>query len=198
MLCSSPHPPYRVNRPIDVSKGVRLANVKAWITIAAVGSLGLAACSSSAPSQPQAATSSSTVSQPSVTPSGAAPTATAAPNATAAPSTTTSCVGLSICTPPPPDAEGNPACYYRDGWVGDTSGSGINVYYFRESSNAANGEQVTADVRMKDGTSASQIAAIDPGQSIEQIQFPGIDASAVQEVLLTTSAGRCFVIGPNS
>ena len=152
MLCSSPHPPYRVNRPIDVSKGVRLANVKAWITIAAVGSLGLAACSSSAPSQPQAATSSSTVSQPSVTPSGAAPTATAAPNATAAPSTTTSCVGLSICTPPPPDAEGNPACYYRDGWVGDTSGSGINVYYFRESSNAANGEQVTADVRMKDGT----------------------------------------------
>ena len=136
--------------------------------------------------------------QPSVTPSGAAPTATAAPNATAAPSTTTSCVGLSICTPPPPDAEGNPACYYRDGWVGDTSGSGINVYYFRESSNAANGEQVTADVRMKDGTTASQIAAIDPGQSIDQIQFPGIDASAVQEVLLTTSAGRCFVIGPNS
>lgn len=198
MLCSSPHPPYRVNRPIDVSKGVRLANVKAWVTIAAVGSLGLAACSSSAPSQPQAATSSSTVSQPSVTPSGAAPTATAAPNATAAPSTTTSCVGLSICTPPPPDAEGNPACYYRDGWVGDTSGSGIDVYYFRESSNATNGEQVTADVRMKDGTTASQIAAIDPGQSIDQIQFPGIDASAVQEVLLTTSAGRCFVIGPNS
>jgi hypothetical protein len=105
---------------------------------------------------------------------------------------------LSICTPPPPDAEGNPACYYRDGWAADTSGSGINVYYFRESSNAVNGEQVTADVRLKDGTTASQIAAIDPGQSNDQIQFPGIDKSAVQEVLLTTSAGRCFVIGPNS
>jgi hypothetical protein len=65
-------------------------------------------------------------------------------------------------------------------------------------SSAANGEQVTADVRLKDGTTASQIAAIAPGQAIDQIQFPGIDALAVQEVLLTTSAGRCFVIGPNS
>ena len=43
-----------------------------------------------------------------------------------------------------------------------------------------------------------RIAAIDPGQLNDQIQFPGIDKSAVQEVLLTTSAGRCFVIGPNS
>ena len=105
---------------------------------------------------------------------------------------------MSICPPPPPDAEGNPACYYRDGWAADTSGSGINVYYFREPSNAVNGEQVTADVRLKDGTTASQIAAIDPGQLNDQIQFPGIDKSAVQEVLLTTSAGRCFVIGPGS
>lgn len=105
---------------------------------------------------------------------------------------------MPICTPPPPDAEGNPACYYRDGWAADTSGSAINVYYFRESSNAVNGEQVTAEVRLKDGTTASQIAALDPGQLNDQIQFPGIDNSAVQEVLLTTSAGRCFVIGPNS
>jgi hypothetical protein len=104
---------------------------------------------------------------------------------------------LSICPPPPPDAEGNPGCYYRDGWDADPSGSGINVYYFREPSNAADGEQVTADVRLRDGTTASQIAALDPGQSSDRIQFPGIDKSAVQEVLLTTSAGRCFVIGPN-
>jgi hypothetical protein len=69
--------------------------------------------------------------------------------------------------------------------------------YFREPSDAANGEHVTADVRLRDGNTASQIAAIDPGQLNDQIQFPGIDKSAVQEVLLTTSAGRCFVIGPN-
>jgi hypothetical protein len=104
---------------------------------------------------------------------------------------------MSICTPPPPDAEGNPACFYRDGWAADTSGSGINVYYFREPSDAVHGEQVTADVRLKDGSTASQIAAINPGQLNDQIQFPGIDASAVQEVVLTTSAGRCFVVGPN-
>ena len=189
-MCDSPSPPYRVNRSFDVTEGVRVANVKVWVIFAAV--FGLAACSSSSPPRPQAATASSTTPQPAVT------ATRAAPNATAAPSSTASCVGLAICTPPSPDAEGNPACYYRDGWAADTSGSGINVYYFRESSNAVNGEQVTADVRLKDGTTASQIAAIDPGQLNDQIQFPGIDKSAVQEVLLTTSAGRCFVIGPNS
>lgn len=173
-----------------------MANVRAWAIFAAV--FGLAACSASSPPPPQAATASATTPQPAVTTTHAAPNATAAPDATAAPSTTASCVGLSICPPPPPDADGNPACYYRDGWAADTSGSGINVYYFRESPNAVNGEQVTADVRLKDGTTASQLAAIDPGQSNDQIQFPGIDQSAVHEVLLTTSAGRCFVIGPGS
>ena len=172
-----------------------MANAKAWVIFAAV--VGLAACSSSSPSRPQTATASTTP-QPAVTTTRAAPNTTAAPHATAGPGTTASCVGLSICPPPPPDAEGNPACYYRDGWTADTSGSGINVYYFRESSNAVNREQVTADVRLKDGTTASQIAAVDPGQLNDQIQFPGIDISAVQEVLLTTSAVRCFVIGPNS
>ena len=161
-----------------------MANVKKWVIFAAV--FGLAACSSSSPSRPQAATATLTTPQPAVA------TTRAAPN------TTATCVGLPICTPPPPDPEGNPACYYRDGWAADTSGSGINVHYFRESSNAVNGEQVTAEVRLKDGTTASQIAAIDPGQLNDQIQFPGIAKSAVQEVLLTTSAGRCFVIGPNS
>jgi hypothetical protein len=185
-----------VNRSFGVTEGVRVANVKAWVILAAV--FCLAACSSSSPARPLPATASSTTPPPAVTTTRVAPNATAAPHATAGPSTTASCVGLPICTPPPPDAEGNPACYYRDGWAADTSGSGINVYYFRESSNAVNGEQVTADVRLKDGTTASQIAAIDPGQLNDQIQFPGIDQSAVREVLLTTGGGRCFVIGPNS
>jgi hypothetical protein len=175
-------------------KTIRVANVIARAIIAAVGCFGLAACSSSSPSQPHTTTASSTTRQLS---GPAAPHATAAPSATAAPGAPTPCVGLSICPPPPPDAEGNPACYYRDGWDADPSGSGINVYYFRELSNAANGEQVTADVHLKDGTTASQIAAIDPGQSNDQIQFPGIEKSTVQEVLLTTGAGRCFVIGPS-
>ncbi len=166
------------------------------VITAAVSCFGLAACSSSSPSQPPATAAHSTTPQPTVSRT-ATPSPTAARSATAAPSTTVPCVGLSICPPPPPDAEGNPACYYRDGWDADPSGSGINVYYFREPSNATSGEQVTADVRLKDGTTASQIAEIDPGQSMDQIQFPGIDKSAVKEVLLATSAGRCFVIGPN-
>ena len=152
------------------------------MVITAVGSLSAAACSSSpAPHPPAAATGSATQKPAPTTPS--------------TPATTSSCVGLSICPPPPPDAQGNPGCYYRDGWAADPSGSGINVYYFRESSTGA--EQVTADVRLKDGTTASQIAAVDAGQSNHQIQFPGFDKATVHEVLLTTSAGRCYIIGPD-
>jgi hypothetical protein len=58
-------------------------------------------------------------------------------------------------------------------------------------------EQVTADVRIKGGTTASQIASIDPGQPVNQFQFPGLDKALVQEVLLASSTGRCFVIGPS-
>jgi hypothetical protein len=162
-----------------------------WAIFAAL--FGVAACS---PARQGAATAQSTVPQPAVTTAGGAPGTTPALNATATPGATAPCVGLAICPPPPPDAEGNPGCY-RDGWAADTSGSGIDVYYFRESVNVVYGERVSAEIRLKDGSTASQIAAIDPGQIVDQIQFPGIDASAVQEVLLATSAGRCFVLGPN-
>jgi hypothetical protein len=49
---------------------------------------------------------------------------------------------------------------------------------------------------MKDGTVASQIAAIDAGQQMHRFGFPGVDQSAVQEVLLKSSGGQCFVTGP--
>jgi len=39
-------------------------------------------------------------------------------------------------------------------------------------------------------------ANIEAGQQVHHFEFPTIDKSAVQEVLLTTSTGRCFVIGP--
>ncbi len=78
----------------------------------------------------------------------AACTSPPSPLAHAAPTTSTPvCIGLSSCPAAPPDAEGNPACYYSDGWRANSAGAGIEV------------------------------------------------ASAVQEVLLTTSAGRCFVVG---
>jgi hypothetical protein len=168
-----------------------VGNVTGLVVIAAMGCVGVAACASSTPPQRPAPAASSSTQPPAVT---ASPT----PRATAAPTTTASssapCIGLSICPTPPPDAEGNPACYYQDGWEADSSG--INVWYFREPTNMSNPEQVTADVRMNDGATASQIASIDAGQPVHQFQFPGIDKAAVQEVLLTRSTGRCFVIGP--
>ncbi len=57
-------------------------------------------------------------------------------------------------------------------------------------------DQVTAVVRMKDGTVASQLADVDAGQQVHRFGFPAIDQSAVHEVLLTSSRGQCFVIGP--
>jgi hypothetical protein len=112
--------------------------------------------------------------------------------------TTPACVGLSICAPPPPDAEGNPACYYADGWQGNASGAGISVWYFHEPQNLSKPDKVTAVVRKKDGTNESQDAGIEAGQQVHHFEFPAIDKAAVQEVLLTTSTGRCFVIGPGS
>lgn len=92
------------------------------------------------------------------------------PAAHADPSTTSSvapgtpqCIGLSICPPPAPDAEGNPACYYSDGWQGNSAGSGIEVWYFHEPQNLSKPDKISAVVRKKDGTNESQDANIDAG-----------------------------------
>ena len=123
---------------------------------------------------------------------------TAAQGAPTTPTTTTPCVGLSICPPPPPDAEGNPGCYYSDGWQGNGASAGIQVWYFHEPQNMSKPDKVTALVRKKDGTNESQDANIKAGQQVHRFEFSTVDKSAVQEVLLTTSSGRCFVIGPGT
>ena len=122
--------------------------------------------------------------------------ASAAHGAPTTPTTTPACVGLSICPPPPPDAEGNPGCYYADGWQGNATGSGIEVWYFHEPQSLSKPDKVTALVRKKDGTDESQDASIEAGQQVHHFEFPTIDKSTVQEVLLTTSTGRCYVAGP--
>jgi len=168
------------------------------VAISLIACVGVTACESHQPSPPNASGPSSmkqsTISSTTVSPR--TPTgATVSPNA---PSTTPQCIGLSICPPPPPDAEGNPACYYADGWQANSSGNGIEVWYFHEPQNMSKPDKVTAVVRKKDGTNESQDATIDAGQQVHRFGFPGIDASAVQEVLFTTSNGRCFVIGPGT
>jgi hypothetical protein len=53
-------------------------------------------------------------------------------------------------------------------------------------------------VRKKDGTTESQDSNIEAGQQVHRFEFPTTDKLSVQGVLLTTSNGRCFVIGPGS
>jgi len=168
-----------------MSKAIRL------LAILVMGPVSAAACASQQPSPPNATAPSTTTPPPT--------TSTTVPQASPGTATSTpQCIGLSICPPPPPDAEGNPACYYADGWQGNASGAGIEVWYFHEPQNLSKPDKVTALVRKKDGTNESQDAGIDAGQQVHRFEFPTIDKSAVQEVLLTTSAGRCFVIGPGT
>ena len=160
-----------------MSKAIR------FIAIIAMACVGVAGCASQQPSPPIAS----------------APSTTKPPPTTVSPVTATStpqCVGLSICPPPPPDAEGNPACYYADGWRENSAGAGIEVWYFHEPQNLSKPDKITALVRKADGTNESQDADIAAGQQTHRFEFPTADKAAVQEVLLNTGNGRCFVIGP--
>ena len=169
-----------------MSKVIRL------LAVVALGWAGVAACASpptpSGPSSTKPATTTTTTTVSSST--------TTRP--TSSPGGTPDCVGLSICPPPPPDAEGNPACFYSDGWQATASGGGIEVWYFHEPQNLSKPDKITVVVREKDGTTESQDANIEAGQQTHRFEFPTIDRSVVQEVLLNSSSGRCFVIGPGS
>lgn len=174
----------------------RFSAVVGLAAVAAMAGGGLTACASQRAGPPSASGQASTAPSTAIrttAPQGAPSGPTVAP---ATPTTTPSCVGLSICPPPPPDAEGNPACYYADGWQAIAPGGGIEVWYFHEPQTMSTPDKVTAVVRKKDGTNESQDADIKAGQQVHRFEFPTVDASFVQEVLLTTSAGRCFVIGP--
>jgi hypothetical protein len=105
---------------------------------------GVAACASRQPSPPKA--SGPNMTKP---PPGTVSSVTA--------TTTPQCVGLYICPPPPPDA---------DGRRGNASGAGIAVWYFREPQNLSKPDKVTALVREMDGTNESQDADIEAGQQV--------------------------------
>ena len=169
-----------------MSKPIRL------LAIVTIACAGVTACGSQQPSRPNASATSSTKALTTTT------TTTTTTVSAAAPSSTPPCIGLSICPPPPPDAEGNPGCYYADGWQANSAGGGIEIWYFHEPQNLSKPDKISAIVRKKDGTTESQDANIDAGQQTHRFEFPTIDKSSVQEVLLTSSSGRCFVIGPGN
>ncbi|OBF50891.1 hypothetical protein A5756_20975 [Mycobacterium sp. 852002-53434_SCH5985345] len=159
------------------------------LAVISIAWAGLLACGSQHAAPPNASGSGATTS--STPPSSSASRAVAPPATT----TTPACVGLSICPPPPPDAEGNPACYYADGWRADSSGAGIEVWYFRDPKDPSQQAKITALVRKKDGTNESQDADIAADQQVHRFGFPSVAPAAVQEVLLSSVSGRCFVIG---
>jgi len=175
-----------------------MPNAMRLIAILAMACTWLTACGPQQAAQPNASAGSST--------SPSAGTRTSVPQNTAAgttpssiaPSSTPPCIGLSICPPPPPDAEGNPPCYYADGWRANDSGAGIEVWYFHEPQNMSKPDKITVMVRKKDGTSESRDANIDAGQQVHRLEFPTLEQSSVDEVLLTSGSGRCFVIGPGN
>jgi hypothetical protein len=174
-----------------------MSNIARLMATVAVGCAAVTACGShqAAGFGSSASSSAKPVTSSSAAPPGPPRTTAVAPAGT---SSAPDCVGLSICTPPPPDAEGNPACFYSDGWQANSGGAGIEIWYFHEPANLSKPDKVTAIVRKKDGTNESQDADIAAGQQTHRFEFPAIDKSAVQEVLLNSSNGRCFVIGPGS
>jgi hypothetical protein len=172
-----------------MSKATRLS------TLLAAGLITLTACGS-----PHAAPapSSGTSAKPATPVASPAPVTKPSTTTTTATTSAPDCVGLSICPPPPPDADGNPACFYSDGWQATSSGAGIEVWYFHEPQNMSTPVRVTAVVRKKDGSTESQDATIEAGQQVHRFEFPTIDKSTVAEVLFDSGSGRCFVVGPGS
>ncbi|MCV6974574.1 hypothetical protein H7J11_08760 [Mycobacterium bourgelatii] len=165
------------------------------LALMVMGLASVTGCVSQHPTSPQAATASSTAGSAMPTAGGSVSPVV---STTASPTTSTpACTGLPICEPPPPDAQGNPPCFYSDGWQAATDG-GIEVWYFHEPQNLSQAEKVTAVVRKTDGTTQTQEADIAAGQQVHRFEFPAIDKSVVAQVFFDTAAGRCFVAGPGS
>ena len=70
------------------------------------------------------------------------------------------------------------------------------MWYCHEPQNLSKTDRVAAVIRLNNSPDVSQVADIEPGQQVHDFEFPSIDKSAVQEVLLDSNDGRCFVIGP--
>ncbi|MDP7734122.1 hypothetical protein [Mycobacterium paragordonae] len=176
-----------------MSKATRLLN------LLAAGLIALTACGSphAAPA-PSSGTSAKPATPVASATKPAAPTPSSNTQSTTKTTGAPDCVGLSICPPPPPDADGNPACFYSDGWQATSSGAGIEVWYFHEPQNMSTPVKVTAVVRKKDGSTETQDATIEAGQQVHRFEFPAIDKSTVAEVLFDSGSGRCFVVGPGS
>jgi hypothetical protein len=98
-------------------------------------------------------------------------------------------VAAAIRTPValPPNADGDPPCPAADAWGTDPLGAGILVTHWTDDT-----APVTVLVRTRTGTDQAQRAVLGPGE-LRLFEFPGIDKSAVSEVLIMTNTRRCYV-----
>ena len=87
----------------------------------------------------------------------------------------------------PPNTDGDPPCPVADAWGKNPFGAGILVTHWTDDT-----APVTVLVRTNTGTDQSQRAMLGPGE-LRLFEFPGIDQSAVSEVLIMTNTRRCYV-----
>lgn len=113
--------------------------------------------------------------------------AVAVPDSAATGSGKASPYSVPAYAPPPPDADGNPACPVADAWGKAPIDKGIFVTFWTNGP-----DYVTALVRTTNGTDFAQSAAVEPDQQLHIFDFPGVDATVVREVLITSNVKRCF------
>jgi len=87
----------------------------------------------------------------------------------------------------PPNADGDPPCPAADAWGKNPFGAGIVVTHWTDDT-----APVTVLVRTRTGTDQAQRAMLGPGE-LRLFEFPGVDKSAVSEVLMMTNTRRCYV-----
>jgi hypothetical protein len=109
----------------------------------------------------------------------------ARPMPTVAPAPTAAAIRASIALPP--NVDGDPPCPVADAWGNDPFGAGVLVTHLSDDT-----APVTVLVRTKTGTDQAQRATLSPGE-LRLFEFPGIDRSAVSEVLIMTNTRRCYV-----
>ena len=87
----------------------------------------------------------------------------------------------------PPNADGDPPCPRADAWGRNPFGAGLLVTHWSDDT-----APVTVLVRTRAGSDQAQRALLGPGE-LRLFEFPEIDQTVVDEVLIMTSTRRCFV-----
>ena len=92
----------------------------------------------------------------------------------------------------PPNAEGDPACPSSLAWGRQPEGRGVLVTVLADDTTV-----VTVLVRTTTGVDVAEQAYLDK-DDLRLFEFPGVDPTAVHEVLIMTNTQRCFAVADPS